>query len=343
MKAAVAATLDIAVPFQLQDDPDAATLGFLQYYAFMIAMVDRHILRVLEALDASGLRDDTLVVFASDHGEYGGSHSMMMEKWHSAYQEVIHVPVLFSHRRFNRSDTPVAIEAQTSHIDLLPTLLGLAGVDQRAREAIRRKLALSHRAAPLPGADLTAIVRHGGGAVIGPDGRERKAILFATDDMIAEPLPVDDDPHNDYSWKQFEVFCATIERLRSPPEGHDGHPYLPDLHPGPIVQPCHIRALRSGPWKLVRYCDPWSSKPVADEWELYQLDVDPAELTNLVVHSGDFPTVIAADSLPAGLDMSPQQVAETARRLQRELARLEAELLSPYPSAHPSAGAEIDQ
>lgn len=340
LEAAVDATLQLGIPFHIQDDPDGAALGFLQYYAFMIAMVDRHILRVLEALESSGLREDTLLVFASDHGEYGASHSMMMEKWHGAYQEVIHVPVLFSSKALNPSATPVAVTSQTSHIDLLPTLLGLAGCDAERREEIRARLSMTHPAPPLPGADLTPVIQAGGGPVIGPDGKERTCVLFVTDDMITEPLPRDDDPHNRLGWQQYEVFLATVDRLRSEPHGPVGHPYVPELSPGPVVQPCHVRALRSGPWKLVRYCDPWSERPVSDQWELYHLQADPTEQCNLLVHQIADPTVIPEDQIPAGLGMDRTQVQETARQLHRELNDQEGKLLSPYPAAYPTAGAK---
>ena len=343
LELAIAATLKEAVPFQIQDNPDAATTGFLQYYAFTISMVDRHILRVLEALEDADLRDDTIVVFASDHGEFGGAHGMMMEKWHAAYQEAIHVPVLFSQPKLNGDDAPVAITAQTSHIDLLPTLLGLAGIEQQQREAIRARLALNHVAAPLPGADLEQIIRDGGGTVTGPDGRERHGVMFVTDDMITAPLPPDADPHNQVSWQQFAVFDGAVKRLRTEPGKHHDHPYLPDLQAGAVVQPSHIRALRSGPWKLVRYCDPWSAQPVADQWELYNLEADPTEVCNLVVYNGDFPTVISAESFPDRLHVDAQQLSEIANRLRAELARLEAELLTPYPGAYPTAGASIGE
>jgi arylsulfatase A-like enzyme len=338
LAAAVAATLQSAIPFQLQDVPDDAAVGFLQYYAYMISMVDRHILNVLEALESSGLRERTIVVFLSDHGELGAAHSMMIEKWHTAYQETVAVPVLFSHPTLNPNVAPVAVSAQTSHIDILPTLLGLAGATTSEREAARASLSMTHQAAPLPGADLSGILE-AGGPVVGPDGRERKSVLFVTDDMITEPLPRDDDPHNMASWQQFAVFDATVALLRTEPRDGSTRPYLPELQPGAVVQPCHVRALRSGPWKLVRYCDPWSAVPVPDQWELYDLAVDPTELCNLLVYDGEFPTVIAAEQLPAGLGMTPEQVAATARELREELARQEAVLLSPYPSAHPTAGA----
>lgn len=332
---AVKATLGIAIPFQLQQDPDGAATGFLQYYAYMISMVDRHILRVLQALEESGLRKTTVVVFASDHGEFGAAHGMQIEKWHGAYQEVVHVPLLISSPTYNTErDAPKAIAAQTSHIDILPTLMALAGAHAPRIEHARRHLSSTHPAAPLPGANLVPLISAGGGSVIGPDGQPRKGVLFATDDLITEPLPRDDDPHNTQSWQQYDVFRATVELLRTPPaDGAPPHAYVPDLAPGPVPQPAHVRALRSGDWKLVRYCDPWSANPVADEWELYNLAADPIENINLLVYNGSFPTVIA--NVPAVL--ANLDIAAIATDLREELARQEAALLSPYPSAHPSA------
>lgn len=332
---AVKATLAIPIPFQLQEDAEGAATSFLQYYAYMIAMVDRHILRVLQTLEEVGLRDDTVVVFASDHGEYGASHGMMIEKWHGAYQETLHVPFLVSSKNYNANrETPVAIEALTSHIDILPTLLGIAGADTAQIERARRNLSKTHPAAPLQGANLMPIITAGGGPVIGPDGQERKCVLFATDDMITEPLPRDDDPHNTTSQEQYAVFCATVELLRTPPSNDKPHRYLPDLTPGPVCQPAHVRALRSADWKLVRYCDPWSPKPVPDQWELYNLRKDPTESTNLVVYDGIFPTPIAASAMPKGI--TPEEVSEVANAMREELARQETALLSPYPSAYPT-------
>jgi Sulfatase len=334
---AVKATLGIAIPFQLQSDPEGAATGFLQYYAYMISMVDRHILRVLETLEESGLRENTVVVFCSDHGEYGAAHGMQIEKWHGAYQEAVHVPFLVSSPRYcERRDVQRAIAAQTSHIDILPTLLKLAHASDAHIDRARRELSKTHLAAPLPGADLVPLLHGGNGPVIGPDGQERTAVLFATDDMITAPLPRDDDPHNIQSWQQYEVFSATVEWLRTPPASDSPpRPYVPDLSPGAVQQPAHVRAIRSGEWKLVRYCDPWSEHPAPDEWELYNLAHDPIENINLLIYNGAFPTVIPASSLPAGLDQAT--IAAKAKALREELARQETALLSPYPSAHPSA------
>jgi arylsulfatase A-like enzyme len=337
LRNAIEATLAIPIPFQLQHDADGAATGFLQYYAYMISMVDRHIQRVLQTLEEVGLRDDTVVVFASDHGEYGAAHGMMIEKWHGAYQETVHVPFLISAKSCNADrHVPIRIDAQSSHIDILPTLLDIAGADQAQIDRARRNLSKTHTAAPLPGANLMPVVKAGGGPVIGPDGRERSGVLFVTDDMITEPLPRDDDPHNIASQQQYAVFAATVELLRTPPEaGAPPHRHLPELAPGPVPQPAHVRALRSGDWKLVRYCDPWSTHPAPDEWELYNLVLDPVENINLIVCNGAFPIPVAESRLPAGLTQA--QVMAAAKALREELAQQEAALLSPYPGAHPSS------
>ena len=135
------------------------------------------------------------------------------------------------------------------------------------------------------------------------------------------------------------MYASTVEYLRT--ETKKPHLQFPALAPGPVVQPAHVRAVRSGDWKLVRYCDPWSEKPVPDEWELYNLNVDPNETTNLLVHKGKFPISIPKGKFPKGLNMSRQELEDIATALRAELAKLESELLTPYPSAHPTAGASI--
>jgi len=251
----------------------------------------------------------------------------------------LHVPLLISHRQYNpEQHAPKRIDAQTSHIDLLPTLLAIAGADREAIERARRSLSKTHTAAPLPGADLLPLIASGGGPVLGPDGEPRRGVLFATDDMITEPLPLDDDPHNLQSQQQYAVFLAAVERLRTrPTDDATAHRYRPELRPGPVPQPAHVRALRSGAWKLVRYCDPWSALPAADQWELYHLALDPVEAINLLVYDAPFPTPIASSSLPGALTC--EDVTRVAEELRTELDRQEAACLSPYPSAHPSGRA----
>ena len=61
----------------------------------MIACVDDAIGAVLGALDRSGKRDDTVVIFTSDHGDHLGDHRLML-KGAEQYQSIVRVPFIWS-------------------------------------------------------------------------------------------------------------------------------------------------------------------------------------------------------------------------------------------------------
>ena len=65
----------------------------LDTYLLMQSQVDVQIGLVLDALDASPFADDTIVVFVSDHGEYGGAHGMR-GKGFAFYDEGVRVPLI---------------------------------------------------------------------------------------------------------------------------------------------------------------------------------------------------------------------------------------------------------
>jgi arylsulfatase len=104
------------------DELRAARQG---YYA-MVSEVDHHVGRILEHLDALGLRDNTIVIFTSDHGEWLGEH-LRYGKGHPGHDCVSRVPFIF------RWPGGVARPGRTSHalieaIDLVPTLLECAAI-----------------------------------------------------------------------------------------------------------------------------------------------------------------------------------------------------------------------
>src|SRR4051812_45126299 len=124
-------------------DNERAARDYVNFYAHLHRVVDRHIAQVVHALgdpeDPGSLRSRTVVVRTSDHGEMGLSHGGMRQKMFNAYEETLRVPLTFS----NPALFPRAAEsaAPASLIDVVPTLLALAGAD-----------------ADLPGADLTPIL-----------------------------------------------------------------------------------------------------------------------------------------------------------------------------------------
>jgi len=99
--------------------------GYTKFYAWLNRLADEEMGRVTAALDELGLTDTTLVVRFADHGEMGMSHGLR-EKVYNAYEETIHVPLVFSNPV--AFPEPVRTPALASLVDLLPTLASIAGV-----------------------------------------------------------------------------------------------------------------------------------------------------------------------------------------------------------------------
>ncbi|MGJ3242737.1 MAG: sulfatase-like hydrolase/transferase [Opitutales bacterium] len=96
------------------------------YYA-IIAEMDHHIGRVLDALERLGLAENTLVIYSSDHGDYCGGHSQM-DKHFAMYEDLVRVPLIL--RWPGKLEAGSQCEAFASNsIDIARTLLAAADVD----------------------------------------------------------------------------------------------------------------------------------------------------------------------------------------------------------------------
>jgi len=109
-------------PFTVTED-EARALIALTYGS--ISMIDDAIGRVLAALDASGLADDTVVIFTTDHGDYMGDHGLML-KLLLHYQGVIRVPFIWHDP--TRPDAGAVETGLGSSIDISATVLARAGI-----------------------------------------------------------------------------------------------------------------------------------------------------------------------------------------------------------------------
>ena len=328
MQAAVTQSLKSCLPLQLSDDPDTNCLQFIQLYGWLHAVVDTHITAVLDALEESGQADNTIVIFLADHGEYAAAHGMMIEKWHTAYQEALHVPVVvqFPLAEDTTDPTPddvvapepAQLDALTSHIDILPTVLGLAGVDAATRRTYSAKLAQSRPVPPLPGVDLSEVILNALSGddvevpIIEPDGFVREGVLFITDDEITAPLPPSRTAQEKHSYEEFAVYQEVVASVIS---GDGGKGPVENLTPGSVKQPNHVRCVRTHDFKLARYFDPSGKEP--QEWEMYDLKADPNEAVNLVEVTVTPPTAAAGVSDPALVQAAADKMTALLERLER--------------------------
>jgi arylsulfatase A-like enzyme len=245
---------------------------------------DQQISKVLDALSRSSFNDDTIVIFTSDHGDLLGAHGHLRQKMYCAYEEVLHVPFLIHNKRLfpHRQN----FSELTSHVDLLPTMLGLASIDI---PSLQNQLKSSFsEVRPFVGRDLTPILLHrdtSGGTTY-----TKEPIYFMTDDEITR------------GQHQFNPLGQSYKAVIQP---NHIETVIADL-PGPQGRPHQT-------WKFTRYFDNkqfWSDPgvrdvtiqlfgdlctdsnpstshvtcktvPVPEEYELYNLTEDPLETCNL--------------------------------------------------------------
>jgi choline-sulfatase len=207
-----------------------------------------------------------------------GAHGDLHQKMYQAYDETTRVPlIVWSKKRFKK---PRKIETVTSHIDLAPTLLGLAGIDP---EPIRKQLVRDHSdARPMVGRDLSSLIL----GEVDPSSVTEPVYFMIEDDPYKGPhmgdaqgiaKPLITDPKcietviarlaDGKLWKYSRYFdnpqywsspstpedVLLKQKKETPPPPYDG----------PIV--CDIAV---------------KGAPPAEEYELYDLVNDPMELIN---------------------------------------------------------------
>ena len=256
---------------------------YYRLHAEVDAPLDR-VRRAVTAAHEHGGCDEAVIVRTSDHGELLGAHGGLHQKWFTLYDEATRIP--FEIVRLGAAPTePRSVDdAPTSHVDLVPTLLAAAGIDEESTaDILRADFSEVH---PLPGRNLMPIVD-------GEDPPDDRAVYLMTRDNMLE---------GDTS---ASGMARRLGRAAKPPA------------PMRIRVPAHVGANFEGVvarvpdedaaggsghlWKLVRtFDDPatWTepgirhlaadgpggevyrSEPLPDQWELYDLDADPVEAVN---------------------------------------------------------------
>ena len=254
-------------------------------YYRLHAEVDGPIDRVRRAVTASVDQggNDSVIVRTSDHGDLLGAHGGLHQKWFTLYDEATRVPFSIARVGANPTIGTSVDGAPTSHVDIVPTLLAAAGIDELiAANVLRLDFSEVH---PLPGRNLMPVVD-------APDtaDSDRPVYLMTRDNMLEgdsgasglarrlgrttkppAPLRIQVPAH---VASNFEGLVVRV------PADVDGAGNLwklvrtfddPDTWTEPGVR--HLAA--SGPGG-----DEYRTAALPDQWELYDLDNDPIETVN---------------------------------------------------------------
>jgi arylsulfatase A-like enzyme len=136
--------------------PDDVLRKMVAHTYGLISFVDQEIGRVMEQVDRLGLREDTIIIFMSDHGDMMGDH-WMIKKGPFHFNGLVKIPTIWSFpSRFQKG---VKTAALASQIDFVPTLLDLCNVDFPEGEEPLHPLVTKECEHPaLPGKSLAPVL-----------------------------------------------------------------------------------------------------------------------------------------------------------------------------------------
>jgi arylsulfatase A-like enzyme len=127
------------------DRPDMWSV-FYNYYLNSIRDQDGALQQIVDVLNEMGMWQDTVVIFTADHGEMAGAHGGLKGKGPFSYEANSHVPLIIAHPT---GKAGASTNALTSHLDLLPTFVGLTGLPETSRPAAVKAL---------PGHDFSVVL-----------------------------------------------------------------------------------------------------------------------------------------------------------------------------------------
>lgn len=108
-----------------KDFPEYYWKKYRWTYGQLVELVDSHIGHILDALDRNpNMKENTIVIFTSDHGEMQGAHQMVTKG--VPYDECQRVPLIFAGKGVKKGRNGSTVCNGT---DLLPTLCELAGIE----------------------------------------------------------------------------------------------------------------------------------------------------------------------------------------------------------------------
>ena len=153
----------------------------LESYTQIMQIVDGRIGEVINALPPA-VKDNTIIVLTSDHGEYAGAHGFVSGKAGSAYDEVFNVPLIVVDPTGHfTGDIKTIRTGLTSSVDILPMLvsLGFSGSDSWMTPILQQIYGQRH--------DLLPMLKSKNAA-------GRPYVVFSTDEFTPQVYNFNDSP-----------------------------------------------------------------------------------------------------------------------------------------------------
>ena len=232
---------------------------FNDFYINSIRSVDNQLEAMLKELDALGLTGKTVVMYTADHGEMAGAHGLR-GKGPFGYEENVHLPFYTVHPDVSGGQD---CRALTAHIDLVPTLLGMAGADATKRSEFAGR--------NLPGKDFGSVFTSPAAADV---HATRRGVLYTYSCLATNDSGI------------YRLAAEAKAAGKNPALAVLKQRYLPDLK-----KRGRMRMVFDGRYKFSRYFSPLDhNQPdtldqlyATNDIELFDLQSDPAEMNNLAV------------------------------------------------------------
>ncbi|HZU81003.1 MAG TPA: sulfatase-like hydrolase/transferase [Acidimicrobiales bacterium] len=173
-------------------------------YAADVTVIDAAVGRIMAALSAKGVLQDTWVIYTSDHGEMAGWHGLMSKC--VLYDGAVRVPLIV---RPPDGTDPVVVDGRVEHVDVPATVRAIAGAPDLPGSEGRSLLGHLTGEVPTP-KDFSVSENWGFGAF----ETDRYKIVVDEDDVVACQLfDLAEDPHEDHNLVADPQAKAVLDEL----------------------------------------------------------------------------------------------------------------------------------
>lgn len=187
-------------------------------YYQLIEKVDSEIGKIIDAIDKLGLRDNTLIIFTSDHGDGNASHGWNQKT--ALFEEVVNVPFIVSYKGMKNAGTINQTSIISNGLDLFPTLCDYAYIKlpekllgKSIKPLLEGKVATLDREFTVVETKFDGKQAYGtsGRAVI---GKKYKYVLYNWGKNREQFFDLENDPFEMYNLVGIETYSKKIDEYR---------------------------------------------------------------------------------------------------------------------------------